>query len=58
LCAERLLAVCDACLIVPGRLGSVDHKMPGGQTICAHRRKDALARKFGAGDSVLYQVGN
>jgi hypothetical protein len=56
-CRDRHVAVCAACLIYPGRLGALDHWMPGGLVICAHRRTDSLALEFGAGPTVLYQTG-
>lgn len=57
-CYDRDVYVCARCLVIPGRLGAVDHWMPGRTLICVHRRADALAIKRGAGNSVLYQVGN
>jgi hypothetical protein len=54
-CPDRQVNLCAACIVAPGRLGKLEHRMPGSSVICAHRRAGALAIKFGAGPSQLYQ---
>jgi hypothetical protein len=54
-CDDRGVKVCPVLVTSPGRLGGMEHPMPGRQTICAHRRADSLAVKLGAGASVLYE---
>lgn len=57
ICEDRGLLLCADCVKTGGRLGAVEHDMPGGQTVCVHRRRDSLAVKFGAGYTVLYRKG-
>lgn len=56
-CDERHVAVCTNCLVTPGRLGGGEHRMPGGEVICAHRRKDSVAARLAGAGTVLYRAG-
>lgn len=42
---------------MPGRLGGLEHPMPGRQAICAHRRADSVAARISGQGTALYQVG-
>lgn len=56
-CDERNVTICQGCLTMPGRLGGLEHPMPGRQTICAHRRADSVAARISGQGTALYQAG-
>jgi hypothetical protein len=49
--------LCPAELTADGRLGGLEHPMPGRQVICAHRHVDSLAARLSGQATALYQVG-
>lgn len=57
-CDERQVNVCADCIEPAGRLGGLEHPMPGRQTICAHRRADSLAARLSGQKTALYQGGS
>jgi hypothetical protein len=56
-CDERGVNLCPSCITPAGRLGGLEHPMPGRETICAHRRADSLAARLSGRGTALYHAG-
>jgi hypothetical protein len=55
-CDERNVNLCPGCIEPEGRLGGLEHPMPGRRSICAHRRADSLAARLSGQHTALYSL--